>query len=161
MPGGTEKGVRMPKFEMTKAYSAPAGEVFNAAAQAVQNLKGWKVGEVNQAGWYVTGSVSFNFWSYGEYVSVQVTQPAPDQTALYAISSLKFGIVDLVSKNKKNLSRLFAEVDRLLAEKGYAAGQEVAPVAAPGQTDQKFCQSCGAPRRPGAKFCEKCGQPLA
>lgn len=147
----------MPKFESSTSYSCPAVSVFNAAAQAVQNLPGGKLKEVNQQGWYITASVSFNCWSYGENITVQMTEPAPGQPSMSAFSSSVFAIIDF-GKNRRNIEKFFAEVQNVLAQAGHAqpqtaAGVQQVPTAA-------FCTNCGAPQRGGARFCTTCGRAM-
>ncbi len=154
----------MPKFERQERYPYPAGAVFNAAAQAVQNLSGWKLKEVNQPNWYVTASVSFNFWSYGENITIQVTEPQPGQPSINALSSSFFALFDF-GKNKRNIDRLFAEVQGVLAQAGHAAGDQQqgqqAPAATPEQAPASIqCPNCGSSQKPGARFCTGCGQAM-
>lgn len=146
----------MPKFESTTSYAYPAAAVFNAAAQAVQNLPGWKVKEVNQPGWYITASVSFNFWSYGENITIQITEPAPGQPSMNVFSSSKFALFDF-GKNRRNTSKLFAEVQNILTQSGYGQAPAATPEQAPAAV---YCPSCGAPQKAGARFCTSCGQAI-
>ena len=155
----------MPKFDSQASYPCPAGAVFNAAVQAVQNLPGWKLKEVNQANWYITASVSFSLWSYGENISIQVTEPLPGQPAINALSSSLFALFDF-GKNKRNINKLFAEVQSVLAQAGYAEGYQQqgqqAPAATPEQVPASIqCPDCGSSQKPGARFCTACGKRLA
>jgi zinc-ribbon domain len=156
----------MPKSERAVSYAAPAAVVFNSAAQAVQNLSGWKLKEVNQQGWYITAAVSFSFWSYGENISIQVSEPSPGQPMLGISSSSVFAIFDF-GKNKRNVNKFFTEVQDVLSQAGYP--QAVTPAAAPqravapaqGQVPgATYCTNCGVELRPGARFCTNCGQQM-
>lgn len=155
----------MPKFESQASYPYPAGAVFNAAAQAVQNLPGWKLKEVNQPNWYITASVGFSFWSYGENITIQVTEPLPGQPSINALSSSLFALFDF-GKNKRNINKLFAEVQSVLAQAGYAEGNQQqgqqAPAATPEQAPASIqCPNCGSSQSPGVRFCTACGKQLA
>jgi len=156
----------MPKYESSISYAVPAGVVFNAAAQAVQNLPGWSVREVNQAGWYITASVSLSLWSWGENILIQVTEPTPGQPSVNASSSSVFAIFDF-GRNKRNINKLFVELQNVLAQAGYGAApqpQPQAPIAAQQQVEpaaQSFCPNCGAGLGPEAKFCTGCGQQIS
>ncbi len=158
----------MPEHETSTTYMAPAGAVFNAAAQAVQNLSGWKLKEVNQHGWYIIAAVSFNFWSYGENITIQVSEPSPGRPAVTASSSSVFALIDF-GKNKRNINRFFAEVQNVLAQAGYPQAaappegqpQQQAQAPARGQAPSgTFCTNCGVELRPGARFCTNCGQQM-
>ena len=154
----------MPNFESQVSYPCPAGPVFNSAVQAVRNLPGWKLKEVNQPNWYITASVSFGFWSYGENITVQVTEPLPGEPSINALSSSVFALFDL-GKNKRNINKLFAEVQSVLAQAGYAEGDQQqgqqAPAATPEQAPASMqCSNCGSLQRPGARFCISCGQAI-
>jgi hypothetical protein len=164
--------IEIPKYESSSTYTIPAGAVFNAAAQAVQNLPGWRAREINPAGWYVNGSVPFNFWSYGENILVQVTEPTPGQPVVNASSSSVFALFDF-GRNRRNVEKLFAEIQSVLAQSGYGAGslqQTQAPAAAPQQVEttlpgtaaaQSACPDCGAALGPENKFCTGCGRQIA
>lgn len=144
----------MPKFESSTSYDLPASVVFNAAAQAAQSLPGWRVVEVNQAGWYITASVSLNFWSYGENITVQIMEPSPGQPVMNVLSTSKFALFDF-GKNRSNVNKYFAKVQYALIQ--YGNGQ--APAATPGQAPAAaYCPGCGAPQKVGARFCTSCGQ---
>ena len=154
----------MPNFESQASYPYPAGAVFNAAVQAVQNLPGWKLKEVNQPNWYITASVSLSLWSYGENITIQVSEPLPGQPSISALSSSLFALFDF-GKNKRNINKLFAEVQNVLAQAGYAEGQQQqgqqALAATPEQAPASIqCPNCGSSLRPGARFCTACGKQL-
>lgn len=142
----------MPKSEGSTSYAVPAGAVFNAAAQAVQNLPGWKLRGLNQQGWYIAAAVAFSFWSYGENISIQVSEPSPGQPMLGISSSSVFALFDF-GRNKKNVNKFFAEVQNVQAQAGYA------PAAAPAQEQVPVgSYSPNYQLRPGARFCTDCGQ---
>jgi hypothetical protein len=127
----------MPKYESSNTYAVPAGVLFNAAAQAVQNMPGWRIKEINQAGWYVIGLVPFNLWSYGENILIQITEPTPGQPMINASSSSVFALFDF-GKNRRNIDKLFVEVQNVLAQAGYGAApqqQSQAPVAVQQQVE--------------------------
>lgn len=156
----------MPKFEMVNSYGQPAAAVFDAAARAVADLRGWKLLEVNRNAWYITASVSFNFWSYGEDITIQVTEPTPGRPSLTAVSSSKLALVDW-GKNRANLRKLFAEIDAVLARMGMApaaagnARPQPRGPGAGGSREPGFCPGCGAPRSEAHRFCQNCGRSLS
>jgi hypothetical protein len=158
----------MPKYENSCGYAAPATIIFNAVAQAVQSLPGWNLREVNPEGWYVVAAVSFNLWSYGENNLIQITEPTPGQPLVNVSSSSVFALIDW-GKNKRNIDRLFAQIQDVLSQAGYSAAPqqaqtppEVQPqvgAVVPQQAAMRsFCSKCGAPVGPEAKFCTGCGQ---
>lgn len=156
------KVIGLPSYESSASYPCPATTVFSAAAQAVQSLPGWKALEVNQAGWYITASVSFNFWSYGENITINVTEPTPGQPSVNVFSSSKFALVDF-GKNRSNVRKFFAELQNALAAAGcvppQAAAYEQVPASAQHQAGS-FCTNCGAPQRASAGFCTSCGEAM-
>jgi ribosomal protein L40E len=163
--------MEIPKYESSNTYAVPAGVVFNAAAQAVQYLPGWRVKEINPVGWYITAAVAFGFWSYGENIIVQLTEPTPGQPVVNASSSSVFAIFDF-GKNRRNIDKLFVEIQNLLAQSGYSTAtrqqtqapmpvQQQAEAAAPEfAAAQSSCPNCGARLGPDAKFCTGCGQQI-
>lgn len=153
--------MEIPKYESSNTYAVPAGVVFNAAAQAVQYLPGWRVKEINPVGWYITAAVAFGFWSYGENILVQLTEPTPGQPVVNASSSSVFAIFDF-GKNRRNIDKLFVEIQNLLAQSGYStATRQQAEAAAPEfAAAQSSCPNCGARLGPEAKFCTGCGQQI-
>ena len=160
----------IPKYENSYGYAAPATVVFNAAAQAVQSLPGWNLKEVNPAGWYIAAAVSFNLWSYGENILIQITESAPGQPVVNVSSGSVFALVDW-GKNRRNIDRLFTRIQDLLSQAGYSGvprpvqapmevHQQVGAVAPESGAVQSFCSKCGAPVGPEVKFCTGCGQQI-
>jgi ribosomal protein L40E len=78
-----------------------------------------------------------------------------------ASSSSVFAIFDF-GKNRRNIDKLFVEIQNLLAQSGYStATRQQAEAAAPEfAAAQSSCPNCGARLGPDAKFCTGCGQQI-
>jgi len=145
--------------------------LFDSVLEAVPNCRGWaqnwKPGFADKATGSRTASVPLGM-SYGEQISIQITENPPGIAWLAILSTSNFGLFDF-GKNSRNIDKLIAATERALAGKGIAvraALQQAAPAqgavsAEPPRTSSpSFCTQCGASPTPGAKFCQKCGSPL-
>lgn len=159
----------MPEFSGSVSYPYNWTVVFDATVRALQGLRGWSVRQVNQPYGYVVASVDFNFWSYGENITIQVTQPSEDESMVTLLSSSKFALVDF-GKNRKNIEKLFREIDGVLYQLGYraegvrhaapSAAQAASPPAGSAGVPAIRCINCGAQQSAGARFCTGCGQEI-
>jgi hypothetical protein len=140
-------------------------EVFNAVMQVAPSLGGATVVYSDPVNGSVNLSVGMSFWSWGENVTVKVTETAPRQTWLQVVSSSKFGL-DAAGRNKRNVDTLMSWVSQALtagpqANAAQPQQQQEPQPHTPPPSRSEACAACNAPLQPDAKFCTKCGAPVA
>lgn len=96
-----------------RTYVGEYGPVFEAVRQAAA-AAGLNVAAADPATGRLEMTSSVSLASWGERMEVQVGQAAPGSQVVRMRSALKFGLVDW-GKNKRNVERLLAAVDALLA----------------------------------------------
>lgn len=114
--------------EQTRAFQGSYESVFNAVAGAAQ-ANGWTVSAADPSAGSLLVSAGMSMLSWGEYGEIRV---APAQAGVIMVGvkfKLKFGLVDW-GKTKKNVDRLFASIDQVLATGG--GGQAVGPTPGAG-----------------------------
>ena len=113
--------------EETRAFQGSYESVFNAVCGAAQ-ANGWTVSAADPSAGSLLVSAGMSMLSWGEYGEIRV---APAETGVVMVGvrfKLKFGLVDW-GKTKKNVDRLFASIDQVLASGG---GGAVGPMPAAG-----------------------------
>ena len=156
-----------------RIYSFQCGweALFDSVWEAVPACKGWAQHWTpkfaDKAAGIIAASVPFG-GSYGEQITLQITENPPGTSWLGVTSTSNFGLYDL-GKNNRNIEKLVTVVEKTLASKGInapASAPQEMPVA-PAHSSQpqqvqpaSFCLSCGAAITPGTKFCSTCGSPV-
>jgi hypothetical protein len=145
--------------------------LFDSVLEAIPNCRGWeqywKPGFADKPSGTITASVPFGI-SYGEQISIQITENPPGTSWLAILSTSNFGLYDF-GKNGRNINKLIAAVQNVLAGKGVnvtASLQQAVPAAGavspqpPQPPFPSFCTNCGGSLTAGASFCKKCGSPV-
>jgi hypothetical protein len=155
-------GEKMKKSELW--FPNSHDEVFNAVMQVAPSMSRATVLYSDPVTGSLNLSVGMSALSYGENVTIKVTETAPRQTWLQVISASKLGL-DIWGRDKRNVDTLVSWVSQALGAPQAAAarpGQQQEPQPqAPPLSQPKACASCDAPLQPDAKFCTKCGSPVA
>jgi hypothetical protein len=97
------------QHDRTVPFRYPYGVVLDAFAQALPPA-GFRVSTVDPGRGMVFAVRGTSAWSWGENVTVQLGQPAPDQPTEARIhSALAFGLVDW-GRNRKNIDLILTAV---------------------------------------------------
>jgi uncharacterized protein DUF2510 len=118
--------------EQTRAFQGSYESVFNAVATAAQ-ANGWTISAADPSAGSLLVSAGMSMLSWGEYGEIRVAPAEPGVVMVGVKFKLKFGLVDW-GKTKKNVDRLFASIDQVLASGGggHAVGPMPGAAPAPG-----------------------------
>lgn len=116
-------------FDRTGAveFDFPAAVVFRAVAEAVPKLKGFKVGDTNPTARHLSVATKASMFSWGEKVTVSVSEVAAQRAAMRIASGAKtiMGSATTHGKNRKNVEQIIRATSDLLDENGAAWTKEL------------------------------------
>ena len=163
--------MRMANKEGIYTFQCGWEVLFDAVWEAIPICRGWvqywSQRFVDKPSGTITASVPFGM-SNGEQISIRITENPPGTSWLGILSTSNLGLYDL-GKNGRNINKLIAAVENVLARKGVdatASVQQAVPAAGdvPPQPQQplppSFCPKCGGSLTAGVRFCPKCGSSI-
>lgn len=138
------------------AYPYPAQVVFPCLLSALQKVNGMKVTRHDRVTGTITISSGISWKSWGESITIRVTNGADGQCLVKFQSASDLALIDW-GKNKDNIDRVTQALAFEL-EGQRPLTPSVAPATAP--AGMNFCPQCGGRLLPSAKYCSSCGGKL-
>ncbi len=99
--------------ELSKDFGYPKDKVWAALPAALESVK-MGVDSADAGTGRMEASTGVSLSSWGEKVSVQVTEAGPDRSTVTVSTKLKFGLTGW-GKLKKNINRVFDSLETSLA----------------------------------------------
>ena len=99
--------------ELSKDFGYSKDKVWAALPAALESVK-MGVDSADAGTGRIEASTGVSLSSWGEKVSVQVTEAGPDRSTVTVSTKLKFGLTGW-GKLQKNIKRVFESLDRSLA----------------------------------------------
>ncbi len=130
---------------------------FQATKNAIYKLNDYKIDSFNEIMHTFNLKAGVSLWSWGENITLTLTENNNGETIINILSTPKTGIMfggamDM-GKNRKNIQNLYNAISQELLSYPQINQQ----IQQNTKDNTKFCTQCGAQLSMDAKFCSNCG----
>lgn len=130
--------------------------VFQSLIKAIPRIQGMKILRHDIASGRITVSVGISWKSWGESITLQLTDVDDGKSIIKFLSASDFALIDW-GKNKDNIYKI---TNALHQELNTLRPIESLVPGATSTAGKNFCSHCGTKLIPNAKFCSACGEKL-